>query len=233
MRVHIMMVTLSFPPSDPGLLAWSQNFLDLITATPTAYNLVAGDATSYLAVHTAYADALAACDPPQRNKTAVVAKNLARTALKQAATLLANKVYAGASVTDAQKTQLGIPPRQSPSPIPAPTTAPVIEIISSTAWTVRIRLRDANGANRGKPAGTQGASIFSFIGPAAPTDLGQWKFEGSTGRVTKIDVAFPSDLPGGTKVWFTSFWFNGRKQSGPPTAPIGTNLPGGSVSMGG
>src|SRR5205807_1445181 len=128
----------------------------LITATPTAYNLVAGDATAYNTVHTAFATALGACDPPQRSRTAVVAKNAARTSLKNSATLLANKVYAGASVTDAQKTELGIPPRSAPSPIPPPDSAPVLEIVSMTAWTVRIRLRDADGDSRGKPAGTIG-----------------------------------------------------------------------------
>jgi hypothetical protein len=33
-------------------------------------------------------------------------------------------------------------------------------------------------------------------------------------------------------VWLTAFWFNGRKQSGPACAPVGTNLPGGSVALG-
>src|SRR5689334_10032060 len=100
------MVPLSFPKTDDGLLAWSTNFKDLITAAPTTYGLVAGDATAYATVHTAYATALAACDPAQRNKAAVVAKNAARTDLKSKATLLANKIYSTATVTDAQKTEL-------------------------------------------------------------------------------------------------------------------------------
>jgi len=174
---------------------------------------------------------LAACDPSQRNKAAVVVKNAARTSLKAAATLLANKIYGTATVTDAQKVELGIPPRSSPTPIPAPTSMPVIEVLSSTAWTVQIRLRDGEGSSAGKPAGTIGASVFSFVGAVAPTDIGAWKFEGSIGRVKRIEVGFDNTLAGGTKVWFTAFWFNGRKQSGPPCAPVGTNLPGGGVSM--
>ena len=73
--------------------------------------------------------------------------------------------------------------------------------------------------------------MFSYVGPVAPTDVNGWKYEGSTGRVTKIDVSFDSSLPAGTKVWICAFWFNGRKQSGPVCAPVSTNLPGGSVSM--
>src|SRR4051794_27940835 len=68
---------LQFPPSDNGLLAWSLNFLNLITAAPTSYGLVAPDATAYGLIHTAYSDALAACDPNVRNKAAVVDKNTA------------------------------------------------------------------------------------------------------------------------------------------------------------
>lgn len=225
------MVPLSFPSTDTGLLAWSTNFKDLITATPTAYGLVAGDATAYTAVHTAYATALAACDPAQRNKAAVVAKNAARTTLKNSATLLANKVYSTASVTDAQKTELGIPPRALPTPIPPPTTSPVIEVISTTGWTVRIRLRAADGARRGKPPGTVGASIFSYVGEAPPADISKWNFEGSAGRVTKIDIPFATTLAAGTKVWLTAFWFSGRKIAGPACAPLSANLPGGGVSM--
>lgn len=226
-----MQIALSFPKTDTGLLQWSQNFLNLITATPTAFGLTAADATAYGTVHTAYSTALTACDKAVRNRPAVVTKNAARTSLKNSATLLANKVYSTATVTDAQKTQLGIPPRATPSPIPAPTTSPVIEIVSLSAWTVRIRLRDGQGSRRGKPAGTQGASVFSFVGPTASGDITAWTFQGSTGRVNAIDVTFPTSLAAGTKVWLTAFWFNGRKQSGPASVPISVNLPGGSVSL--
>jgi hypothetical protein len=47
----------------------------------------------------------------------------------------------------------------------------------------------------------------------------------------RVELAFLSGNPPGTRVWLTAFWFNGRKQSGPMCAPVGTNLPGGSVSM--
>lgn len=223
------MITLSFPTTDGGLLAWSVNVLDLITPVPATYGLVSGDVTSYQGVHDIYASALGACDPNQRNKTAVVAKNAARTSLKTAATLIANKIYADANVTDAQKVELGMPPRSTPTQIPAPIISPVIEIISSTAWTVRVRLLCTEG--RGLPPGCFGAAIFTHVGESAPADISDWKFQGNCGRVNKIDIPFDTSLPGGTKVWLVSFYFNGRKQSGPLGTPISTNLPGGSVSM--
>jgi hypothetical protein len=96
---------------------------------------------------------------------------------------------------------------------------------------VSLKLHDStSGAKRGKPPGVSGASVFSFVGAVAPSDMGSWKFEGSTGK-TKVDVSFDNSNAPGTKVWLTAFWFNGRKQSGPACAPVATNLQGGSVSM--
>ena len=179
----------------------------------------------------AFATALAACDPAVRNKTAVATKNAAKATLKNAATLLANKVYSTAAVTNAQKIELGIPPRNAPSPIPAPALAPVIEVQSVNAWTVKIRLKDAaSGSRRGKPPGVSGASVFSYVGPAVPTDISAWKFEGNVGRTT-VDVVFNESLASGTRVWLTAFWFNGRKQSGPACPPVGTHLQGGGVQL--
>lgn len=210
-----MLITVSFPPTENGLLAWSLNFKNLITASPTTYGLTTGDATAYGLVHTAYADALAACEPSVRNKTAVATKNVAKTTLKTQATLLANAIYGTPTVTVPQKVELGIPPRATPAPIPAPASAPAIEILSLSGWTVKIRLKDtASGATRGKPPGVIGASVFTYVGATPPADVSQWMFEGNTGRVT-VNVAFNTTVAAGAKVWITAFWFNNRKQSGP------------------
>jgi len=220
-----------FPSSDAGLLAWSLNFNTLITATPTAYGLTAPLATAYGLLHTAYAAALAACDPAVRNKSAVATKNTARTNLKNEARLLANLVEGTASVTNAQKLSLGLNVKTTPTPIPAPSSSPDLDLVSTTGWTVKIRLHDAtSSAKRGKPPGVNGASVFSYVGATPPADIGLWQFEGSTGKTT-IDVAFPNTLAMGTKVWLTAFWFNNRKQSGPACTPVAATLYGGTVSL--
>ena len=76
--------------------------------------------------------------------------------------------------------------------------------------------------------GVDGASVFSFVGAAAPTDESAWKFEGNTTR-TVVNVLFPNTVAAGAKVWFTAFWFNPRAQRGPASAPVGTNIPGGGA----
>jgi hypothetical protein len=220
-----------FPSSDTALLAWSLNFSTILTASPTTYNITAAQATAYAAVHATFATALAACDPANRNKANVEAKNTARTTLKTQAKLLASMVNGSSTVTNAQKIALGLNVRAKPTPIPAPSSKPTITIKSVSAWTVKIKLGDsASSKKRGKPPGVIGASIFSFTGALPPTDMTAWKFEGNAGK-TVLDVQFANTLAAGTQVWLTAFWFNGRKQSGPACSPVSTNLQGGSVSL--
>jgi hypothetical protein len=227
-----MQVTLSLPTSDTRLLQWSQNVVDLITPTPATWGLVTLDVTNYTAKHDAFADSVAACDPTVRNKTAVAQKKVNRDALKLAAQVVANKIYATPTVTDPMKVNIGMPPRQSPSPIPAPSTKPVIEVSSVSGFTATVRLRDAEGASRGKPAGTSGAAVLSYSGPApAPTDPTKWTFQGIVGKVNKINVTFPDTLANGTQVYLTAFWFNGRKQNGPASDPVALIIQGGGVSL--
>ena len=124
-------------------------------------------------------------------------KHTARTNLKNAASLLANKVYSDADVTDAQKVSLGMPPRNAPMPIPAPSSAPGIEILSTNGWTVKVRLTNTqSGAGRGKPAGIFGAAVFTYVGANPPGDLSEYQFEGNTGKVV-VDVTLPSTVPAG------------------------------------
>src|SRR5260221_10987595 len=80
------------PNTDAALLAWSLNFSTRITAGPVPLGLTALQATAYAALHTSYATALAACDPGERSKSLVAAKNTARLALKTSARLLAKLV---------------------------------------------------------------------------------------------------------------------------------------------
>jgi hypothetical protein len=222
------------PNTDGGLLGWSLNFRNLIQANPLSVGLTPALAAGYGVLHDNYATAYAAAEPSIRSKFSVAQKNAARTELKNQARLLANLIRGTASVTDAQKVELGLTVKKSGSPIPPPDAAPGLSVISVSAWNVRIRLRDTSGL-RSMPAGVSGASFFSFVAPAGspsatPSDLSDWKFQGNTGR-TRLDVTFDSALPPGAKVWLTAFWFNGRKQRGPICTPVSTNLQGGGVAL--
>jgi hypothetical protein len=218
------------PDKDAALLAWSLNFSTKISETPVLFGLTPALATAYALLHASYADALADCAPGERSKTLVSRKNSDRTSLKASARLLAKLVEGTATVSDAQKIELGLTVRQQPTPIPPPAAAPALDVVSVLGRTVKIRLHDAtDAARRGKPAGVDGAAVLSYVGATPPADLGQWRFEGNTTRTT-LDVVFPNSVAPGAPVWLTALWFNERKQAGPNCAPVGTNVQFGSGS---
>jgi hypothetical protein len=219
----------SFIPSrDALLLDWSNNFNTLITAAPTTYGLTAAQATTYGTLNTAWSDAYTtATAPSTRTRGTIAAKNAARATLVENARLLARIVQATSTVTPQQKIDLGLTPRDViPSPINPPTESPVIELVSALGRMLKVNLRSVGSERRGKPAGVHGASVFSFIGAAAPADIADWTVQGSTTR-TSFEVEFAASVPAGSQVWLTAFWFNPRSQSGPACTPISAYIAGG------
>jgi hypothetical protein len=219
-----------FPSTDAALLGWATNFSTRLSAAPTTFNVTAAQCTAFATLVTAYSTALAGCEKSVRSKASVVTKNEARDAMKASAKLLANCVYGSATVTDAQKLQLGLNVRATPTPIPAPTAAPKLTIAEQHGWTFKLALRDAEPLSRkAKPTGVQGANVFSFVGPTPPTDIAAWKFEGGTTK-NIVDCVVDSSLAPGTLVWFTAFWFNPRMQSGPACPPISAYVQFGAIA---
>jgi hypothetical protein len=165
-----------------------------------------------------------------RSKLLTSTKESDKAALLRIGRELYGYVQDSNSVSAANKLDVGVNPRNRlPSPVPPPATAPDIDVVSVAGNVATIRLHEAGQPHRrGKPAGVEGASVFSFVGPAAPTEESDWQFEGLTGRTT-APVAFPAATPPGAKVWFTARWFNARKQNGPAATPVATNIPGGGA----
>ena len=217
--------------TDSELLAGANNFATLISATPSAFSLVAAQATAYAALNTAFASAYAsAINPSTRTKIAITAKNTARKALVSNTLLLAEFVLRSPTVSNAQKESLGLKVKTPPSPVPAPSSAPLVDFISAVSRTVRIRIHDGATPKRAKPAGVKSATIYSFVGPTAPPKVTDWKFEGNANKAV-FDITFPDSVANGALVWVAATWNNAKNQSGPPSDPISINIPGGGLSM--
>ena len=219
------------PSTDAGKLAWTANYSTLVSAGPIPLGLTAGIATLLASKQLAFSNSMAAAvDPSTRGKASVFAKDAARKDLIAYCRLTARTISGNMTVTNATRLALGLTvPASVIPPIPAPPTAPVLEVISVVGRTVKIKLHDsASGTKRGKPKGVAGASIFSFIGAAAPTDATAWKFEGNI-TTTNVTMLFPDSVASGAPVWFTAFWYNPRAMRGPGCAAVGTNIQGGSA----
>lgn len=228
------MATDFVPSREADLVNFSSNFNDKIALSPTTYGLTLPQSAAYTVLHDAFVAAFNVLqDPVTKSPSNVLAKNNAKEALIDGPggiRYLARIVQGAPGVTNVAKFDLGLTVRDvEPTPVPIPSVAPAMEIVSNVARTVTVRLHDpATPTKRGKPEGVAGATVFSWVGEDnPPLDVKAWKFEGSITKTNKIAVPFPITVEDGAKVWLTAFWFNPRSQSGPPCDPVSTRIIGG------
>ena len=117
--------------------------------------------------------------------------------------------------------------------MPVPATKPKIEVLNVDGRVITLRLSDVlKPLSKAKPAGTAGASLFSFVGEVPPADVQAWTFEGNVTKPSEIPLTVDQSLTPDTKVWFTAFWYNPRGLSGPATNPVSTLIQFGGLNKG-
>ena len=214
------------PASDAGFNSWLVNFDALLTADPTAYGLTAPDAAAVATVTAAWAAAyLAATDPSTRTPSAVAAKDSARSDAEAVVRPYAMQINLNGAVTDEQRVNLGLTVRKTvPTPVPAPTSAPALELVAATPGNHRLRYSDTGqGTGKAKPYGAIGVELQAYIGAAPTADPNDASY---VGTVTKS----PFDQPqsganqGQMATYFARFITRsgpaGRAQTGPWSAPL-------------
>ena len=210
--------------TDAGLLAFATPFSTKISAGPTAFGLTAGNATALAAAVADYSSKLAAAqDPATRGEQTIFLKDLSKDGLITLIRQFARQIQGTMTVTDAQRQDLGLPIRDTtPSPAEPITVAPALTIQEVFGHNVRVRVRDASGTRRGRPAEARGCILYSFVGATPPAGAEGWISEGPIARDSQV-VAFNAELAPGTKVWFTAQWFNAAG-TGPGCSPVPTQI---------
>jgi len=223
---------MAVPTKDSLLAVYAPNFSGIITASPTTYNVTTAQAAALATATDNFVDAYnAARAEGTRSKSLTATKTSMKIALLSLLRPMYGAIQASATVTNTQKVNLGITIRRAPTPVPAPSTEPVVTVVSVTGRTVKLRLRDAANPHRvGRPVGVASATILSYVGATPPAGIGAWRFEGNVSK-TLIDVVFPDTVAPGALVWFTVFWSNRKDEAGPACDPVSTYLQYGSVSM--
>lgn len=177
------------PSTDAGFSAWITNFSSLITASPTTYGLIAGDATAIAAQATSYNAALTvATDPSTRTPSAVAAKDAAKAEALAVVRPYAVQISLNPGVSDEDKTAVGVTVRKLvPSPIPAPVDAPQVSFVSAVPLVTTLKVvNSATPTSKAKPFGAIGIQLFGSVGTVAATDPEQLKF---IGQFTKIPLS--------------------------------------------
>ena len=207
--------------SDGPLLTFATDFSSKVTATPTAFSLTAGDATSLASLVSGFSTALAAAnDPATRTKVTVAAKQTAKILLVADIRALAKRVQASPTVTPAQKASLGLPIHSSShTPQPAPSTEPVLSVVATNNLSNTFNVHDIlTPTRRAKPANAAELQVFDWPGDNAPADKSLWRFRGS---FTKAQFALAYDpADAGKPVNVAARWANRKGEVGPFSDPV-------------
>lgn len=164
------------PTRDALLDAWGSNFDTLISADPALYGLQPSDATAidvaYTDFHNAY---LVISVPANRSQVTIATKNNLKATFVQLARTYAQQIRNNPGVSNDDKLALGLNlANNTPSPIPAPSSQPLISFKSATPLQHELRYSDYNSpASRKKAPGSiqvQWYMRFSAIGSPPPSN---------------------------------------------------------------
>lgn len=213
------------PTKDDALDPFLNNFQTLIAATPANYGLVASDATAitaaYTAWHTAY---LAAINPSTRTTATIETKNLQKANVLLVVRRYAATIRANHGISNALKIGLGIHiPDTAPTPVPPPSTYPLLTIDSFNLGKLELHAADQNTPDKkARPAGTSGLLLFSSVAdePAStPTGL---EFNAFLTRPKFENTFDPADA--GKTVTYFARWTNGKGELGPWSPPVSIRI---------
>ena len=118
--------------------------------------------------------------------------------------------------TDEQRGGLGITiPDTEPTPVPAPTTAPVLNIVTSERLrhVVEASKTALEGGALGKPTGVRGVQLWRKIGDPAPVDESDLEFVSEFTR-TRMTLDYQM-AQGGLTVYYQARWVGTRGDTGP------------------
>ena len=159
------------PQKDGNFDTWFQQFSVYLSANyaalgvdlPTANNIAANYAT-WTAAYSA------SIGGSTRGPATVSAKNAARAAATVNIRIVAQLVNNNPTVTDDQRVALGITVRKTTkTPVPAPTTSPLLTFIAATPLSHTLRFADqSTPASRALPFGAIALELHVYISATPP-----------------------------------------------------------------
>lgn len=224
------MATNYIPSQDGQLDAWAVNFADIVDSDPTAVGLTTGDASTINAAtgafHTAYETTQ---NPATRTPVSIAAKDAAKASMLATVRPFAMFINGRAATTDAQRSSLGLTIRKLvPTPVPAPTSAPTLSLVSVLHGVATLGYRDPmTPTSKAKPFGAIGVQLYRSVGTVPATDPAQATFDS---QVTKSPCVLNFDGGDAGKVctvfarFVTRSGPAGVQQVGPWSAPLNFNV---------
>jgi hypothetical protein len=213
------------PSPDAQALDFMQTFASGIAASPATFNLVAADATAISnAVNLFATTYTAAINPATRTPVTVESKDQARSAAEAVVRQYAAQVKVDAGVTDANKISIGVRPvNPARTPIPAPATSPLLNIVEVTPGVQHLRFADsATPDSRAKPFGAAALQLFVAVGTAPATDPAAADFRGAYTR-NPVEIPFAAADDGKVATYFAR-WASAKGDVGPWSLPVSMRI---------
>lgn len=207
------------PQRDNDLSLWSLNFTTLLTAVPANYGLTAPDAVIVANVVNPFITALnVATDPGTRTSATIATKDATKSAMLAIVRPYAQRIKLSAAVSDARKIAIGVGIRDTtPSPVPTPTTQPLMSIVAATPLQHEIRYADAlTPDKRHKPFGAVALLIFISVGTVAPADPELAPFRALVTKQPYMHTYAPTDV--GKTAFVYGRWVTRTGELGPMSA---------------
>jgi hypothetical protein len=220
------------PQPDTLMLAWADKFSEKITATPGAYGLMASDASAIAAAVNLFDAALQrVLDPATKTKSTVAAKNAKKAAMLVTLRQYAQTIKRNLGVSNEAKIDLGLHINDvGPSPIPAPTTFPVLAVDSDAPFVQRVEFHDSTTPERkAKPAGVTGmmlavAVVAAGATPPAPPPPNEVPVRGIVTRQPHRVTFSAGDR--GKVAFYYGCWVTGAALTGPWSAVAQLSIAG-------
>ena len=213
------------PTIESQYLEWVEHFVGTLAKKPDAFHvtqteidLLTQDLTGF---DTKYKDAIAARDAAM---AAVQAKDDQQAELTARIRSTVKRIQADDRVTDADRREAGLPVyKTTRKPVPAPSTAPIGNVILSNRLEQVLYFSDSENKRR-RPAGAIGVEIYRTIGETvAPVNPSEYEFVELCSRSPrKFDF---NEADANKVAHYLLRWVNHKGEVGPWSAPISGTIP--------
>jgi hypothetical protein len=206
------------PSKEADLVDWADNFVTVLTAHATAWQVPADEVTALTAALNAFKPLHEQAAGPDSTAVIVEQKNEAKAAL---VTLIRNMVnYRLANpavVNNAARVELGLHVKDTnPTPVGPPTTAPEIELTFPGIRRIDVHFKDESSSSKARPAGTNGAVVFWEFSETPITDLNALSH---SALATKTPYRFEfGEADRGKRIYVALRWQSSRGDRGPASS---------------
>jgi hypothetical protein len=161
------------PTKEAEFVDWSANLIAVSKENAVEWNLPEAQLTELETLHNESAALHEKCQTASYTKLDMQAKNEKMTALKKAEEVFVrNNLQNNDAMTDNGREALRIPIYdRNPTPHPAPSTVPDVEIATPLPRTLHIKFRADNAARWGKPEYVHGLECLWVIAEAPPAKI--------------------------------------------------------------